>query len=77
MRAYHPSVPGFQGRQVGYDGGAEADVALTDAPNYPKQKEHAEAPGNCPDRVGGQQAHLRHTTAKWGEDDSALFFLLG
>ena len=56
--AYHPSVPCFWARQVGNDGSAEADVALTNAPNYSKQKEHAEAPGNGPDRVGGHQPQL-------------------
>lgn len=54
--AYHSSVSCFQGWQVSYDGSAEADVAFTNAPNYPKQQEHAEAPGNCPDRIGGHQA---------------------
>lgn len=53
--AYHSSVPCFWARQVGHDGSAEADVALTNAPNYSKQKEHAETPGNCPDRIGGHQ----------------------
>lgn len=55
ISAYHSSVPCFRARQVSYDGSAEADVALTNAPNYPKQKEHAEAPGNSPDCIGGHQ----------------------
>lgn len=50
--AYHSTVPCFWGRQVSDDGSAETDIALTDAPNYPKQKEHVEAPGNSPDCVG-------------------------
>lgn len=52
---YHSSVSCFGAWQVGHDGGAEADVALTNAPDYSEQKEHAEAAGNGPDRIGGHQ----------------------
>lgn len=58
--SYHPSVPCFWTRQVSHNCSAEADVALTNAPNYSKQKEHAEAPGNSPDCIGGHQAKLKH-----------------
>lgn len=60
LSAYHSSVPCFRARQVCHDGSAQADVALTDAPNDSKQKEHAEAPRNCPDGVRGHQSKLEH-----------------
>ena len=60
MFAYHSSVSGFGARQVGHDGGAEADVALADSPDDPEQKEHAKAPGNCPHGIGGNQPELEH-----------------
>lgn len=58
--SHHSSVPCFWARQVGDDGGAQADVALTNAPDHTEQKEHVEAPGNGPHHVGGYEPQLEH-----------------
>lgn len=53
--SYHPLIPCFWAGQVSHDSSAEADVALTNAPNNSKQKEHAETPGNSPHGIGEHQ----------------------
>lgn len=58
--AYHSLVSCLRARKVSNHGSAEAHITLTNTPNHPRQKEHAETTGNCPDCIGRHQSQLEH-----------------